>query len=707
MVVFDLKFLLGFLIKPKELTEKKKGVTLKTTKKELRSSSIKIEDPPNLIRLSKQSNFVHIEYELIPGKGKYQFDVLCWEQAAKIFFLDSTKMFKTINKNGLIYAPVCLRHVIKELSTEDLARLQSSVIEFDIFIDKNKLTNAAKADKTEVLYVREIDRDHEGFIELYSNDEPSVHTRSSFNKSNIKLPQQNLASLTFDEGFQEILLDIIEARTNQTAPSHLNFRNFVPPSTLPKSTDGLKPKKKAKEGKGGGKPKAEKAVTKMTLSANGEIFFTDPNSVIYSLEQYKASVSKIYVVMSVRELLSRSQKIFFNPLVVKINKITNFPIEIFNNTGYTDVYFKYRIPEIADCKSTEKPIGDTITFQEGHIYFTNNIAKIKLLEFLESKRFIVEIYLVRRYHSPELCPKLFGDKYTDRCLSKITANNTKVTDNDTDDLLLGYCSYDLSSLLKNIWDYRNISQLHTLQNTNFRHFNVDGKVGNDVNSLNLAYINKELTRIGGRFVKDWLLMEMSTCLSLEAFLLAPQAASLVLHQIPNTFKRLLIIIFDKELIKDSFTKILIHNKKCSMDNNILTGFVIDNGNNAMIYVEGIATGFILNFWNDISNYNSIQAKIFFNTDQAYESRLYEISSSQFGLHVVIMKIPLQHIFKEKMVYIKGNMPLLCSKALTRLYLLLHSRTLKSMLQYDLLPSVDELRALDIEYGVPLCNIYKT
>lgn len=54
-------------------------------------------------------------------------------------------------------------------------------------------------------------------------------------------------------------------------------------------------------------------------------------------------------------------------------------------------------------------------------------------------------------------------------------------------------------------------------------------------------------------------------------------------------------------------------------------------------------------------------KVFFNTDQTYETRLYNIDTQWTGFYVVNMKIPLECIFKNQKIYVKGNSPLPCQK----------------------------------------------
>lgn len=118
---------------------------------------------------------------------------------------------------------------------------------------------------------------------------------------------------------------------------------------------------------------------------------------------------------------------------------------------------------------------------------------------------------------------------------------------------------------------------------------------NDALSLNQINLAGLVTNLPTKsLLKEWVLLEGNSVLDLEAYLLAPQSAALVLHQVPNTFKRLLLIVTNKELARDWFRNILIHNQNVECGGlkpeDILTGFVIDNGNTFVVYVEGPAVG---------------------------------------------------------------------------------------------------------------------
>ncbi|XP_050299636.1 uncharacterized protein LOC126738377 [Anthonomus grandis grandis] len=745
MITFTIKILLAFNIKPPK--EKQKGHKSTKPHPEGKQKGKKPppppqeteQDPPYVLRLDQNFTTAHVEYELLPGKIKpYWIDVICWRNAAKIFTADGSKVFRTVSGNNLTFVPISIVHYLRELTIDELLTLQHHVIEFNIFSDKNKLGNAAKNNKTEIIYIREIDVDIKGFVEGYTDraKSTSLTKRSVLGKSegteedivSKSSKFDGLSRLKYDTDYADTFYEIIDYLSGTRPKEQLNFRDFIQACT-PLANDTKTPTKPPEEKKSKKsttqKPKPEKSTGKLTLRMQGEIFFTDSDTV-FTIENQRSEVNHLFVIPQVENLISRFQKIELNPIIIKLKSIQRFPVKVFENTDYTDLFLKYSIPCIAECTTSEKPMAETIRFMESHLFPTHKLSKIKLLEYLESKRFVVEVFGVQRYQLINSDPKMFGEKAEDRNISRI--DDPKVPKYSMDDpsktqvVPLAYCSYDLSSLLKNVWDFRANEQLHTPEHriTSEKLQQVDPPEASkqqaedeakcdflqryrvSINRINLGGI--EFSPSKKSPLKEWMLIEHDTVLDLEAYLLSPQSAALVLHQVPNTYKRLLVIFFAKEKAQTCLRNILTHNGRVMngelKDNDILTGFIIDNGNNFVIYVEGHSVGYILNVWQDIDGISPQEAKVFFNTDQAYEQRLYHVCNKFSGFNVINMKIPLQNIFTNQKTYVRGNVPLLCSRALTKLNLILLTGTMKLMFQHDLFPTMEELISLDIEYGVP-------
>lgn len=196
--------------------------------------------------------------------------------------------------------------------------------------------------------------------------------------------------------------------------------------------------------------------TTTILKMQGEVFFTD-NDCVFKAENYRSDVRQLYVIPHVDNLLTRSQKIQLNPIIIKLNSVENFPQQL---TGqFSELYCTYSIPDIAQFKSIQKPISTKINFRQSNFYSTCNAPKIKLLEFLGTKRLLVELYGVERYQNATENPKLYGKKPQDRNIAKIQLKRA-CSNQTVRNVLLAYCYFDLSSLLNNVWDFKAKEQLH-------------------------------------------------------------------------------------------------------------------------------------------------------------------------------------------------------------------------------------------------------
>lgn len=98
-------------------------------------------------------------------------------------------------------------------------------------------------------------------------------------------------------------------------------------SKTSKKSKGSRRSKKKKNGK---KKKAD--VFKAKISC--ETFFTDPILCTYRLENSDSSANCGFALVSVEKLLVLLQKLEYNPLVIKIMKINNLPVDVLQKEGW-------------------------------------------------------------------------------------------------------------------------------------------------------------------------------------------------------------------------------------------------------------------------------------------------------------------------------------------------------------------------------------
>lgn len=94
MITINISFLIAFSlaepkleqdVKKKDNEEKPKKN--KTAKNVDENSEVIEEKIKYMFEVGNPLKFLHIEYELIPGRPKYQIDVVCWGSIAKVLNL--------------------------------------------------------------------------------------------------------------------------------------------------------------------------------------------------------------------------------------------------------------------------------------------------------------------------------------------------------------------------------------------------------------------------------------------------------------------------------------------------------------------------------------------------------------------------------------------------------------------------------------------
>lgn len=84
-----------------------------------------------------------------------------------------------------------------------------------------------------------------------------------------------------------------------------------------------KEKKNKKE-----KKEKTKGVDTLKIVIPGEVFYTDPNISIYNLQTPSPVLTHGFILTTAEQLLSRLQKYSFNPLIIKIKKLSNLPVDV-------------------------------------------------------------------------------------------------------------------------------------------------------------------------------------------------------------------------------------------------------------------------------------------------------------------------------------------------------------------------------------------
>lgn len=631
---------------------------------------------------------VHLSYELIPGKCKYDLDVICWGTVSRVVTKEGQITLRTIIKRDKAWVPFAVDHNLGHLKLDEIRKLRDHVVKFSItyndVLARKTMMPTYQFEADESFYEFTVTGTQKDTLENYLRT--LVIKCSNFTKS-------ELISWLHSPDNYDKLYDIMD----EVAKEDMIQRcQIVGPS---KSRTQTLPVRRSN----------------VVITVNAEIFFAHPFCSIHSEKSITGPVSDAYVLIKVRSLMSMAQKLILNPLIIKIDKLKNIPTDILKSCGIHSIYFSYNIPAVLTFKSEPKPLSEKIKFDENHVYFTDEVEKIKLFEFLQSQRFYVEIYGNRTEIEEQPHCSLFGQEPDDYKISLIQSYYEEPERKLPNTILLAVAAYDVSSLLENFWNFKEIAQCHVPTSTFYQKSDAvnyedtiytEFTTTNEINLKSPKYQNYPL------LVPESVYLKLETTLKIEMYVMAPQAASLILHQFPNTFKRLFIIFHAENGARLFYEKVEAHNKEAfeAIKKNpnqkildledILTGFLLDNGNSFAMFIEGPSSGFILNAWHLVNHISAQEAKVFFNTESVFEKRLYQ-QFLEKGVFTVTLKLPLFNILSKYELYQKRNVPVPCMEALKKFSVLFHASSLRSIFQQNILPHPNELSSLDIEWGIPL------
>lgn len=197
---------------------------------------------------------------------------------------------------------------------------------------------------------------------------------------------------------------------------------------------------------------------------------------------------------------------------------------------------------------------------------------------------------------------------------------------------LAVACYNISSLLQCSWCFVADSPLMNPEFA-FATKTNDPLVFTDifnVQELNLACFTEE---IPSSCLSDDVLLKSGTSLKIEMFLQAPQSAPVKCLASPSIYQKMIVLTSNDLLATNLLNQILLHNQKCftaevvvtnflksgakakldketgrigfvsgvAENNEVVTGFMIDNVNWYVFFVEGSPTGLIMTLWQQMMN----------------------------------------------------------------------------------------------------------
>ncbi|XP_077181750.1 uncharacterized protein CFAP92 isoform X2 [Paroedura picta] len=465
------------------------------------------------------------------------------------------------------------------------------------------------------------------------------------------------------------------------------------------------------------------------------------NCVTSQLEEQSSRISNIYLSFSFEgPLMTQKQKQDLNPLIIKILSakcLPDTPVSIEELQCRCDpVYCKYKFHNLPPRQTRGRSHGTDVFFKDINVILAGTMIPEELREYLRGPPLEIEVHdRDKKMENITKKPSLFGEEPGDSKLghlnpvtSRYTVQNTMLFKKEIwhpygvakislSELLLGekhlnicvpihccsiqdtsICTTEIANWKAKAADSSMPAHLpmgHYLDSE--AHLKVRIEIGIPLSPEDdgTADTGTDYCPYGciiyildykNRSLLSFLLQEI-TEINAKAF----QLDSYPLH------------IIQKSLNTLKLTSKLSPEEISPMD--ILTGFHIMDGSIHLLVVEGLKDKALTKLWNKridrIQEAKTGRIEVFYNSQVSFHQRLY-VDLEAILFHIHLCK-PLSSITKQPLLYIRDMIPQACFQALSRLDYICHSKTLRDVVHYDLLPSAEMIISLSQEFGIPLAK----
>ncbi|XP_076288029.1 uncharacterized protein LOC143212780 [Lasioglossum baleicum] len=619
----------GFLVSTKSYenagSEKSTASKKKVTKKRRLEEEVNItEVASNIINTGGILTETHVEYELLPGYT-FKFDCRCWKTATKIYTENGDWCLRPIlcpvQENNYVWVIFSVHHEV-HLNETQLRILFNHVITYQIFPGRKKFSERAKKDKVKQLYTdpEAINIQSNDFLELYPSEW----------KDNIRSkPEPTVVKHETDEFSITSYLDVIPDSRHQHKFWKMIRKDRFPserleielaPAEVPLKTKKLKHTKKQ-----------EAIVQKLSLAA-GNLFSNMGTITCWTRMWQISSISSTFIYTQCDNILSNNKlRRALNNISIKLEQMSNFPDDIVIQNGFSYLYVK------ADFigRTIVTPyyaIAKTIYFEFMQSFVSEEFQAEELISFLGTKLLTFQVIGVR-------------SRNTGKSLISIPKTQSKEPSMlEKEAVLLGFASFDLSDLLRGLWEVKLTGSLRQPTNTN----DCSGE-----DSLNSSPFTYDILTMFGTVLK----IKVRSAHDLRMI------HQMVLEHI-RSFNRIFLILEDYPLADNILADVFSHNCtlfsniEASEDNNvkveetskdILTGFAIDSCNRYYIFLEGLAKGYLLKVWERVAKLES--KSVFYDSSAVFLVRLYKDFICIGGVLKLKLSEPLEVQLRQHSMYI--------------------------------------------------------
>lgn len=117
-----------------------------------------------------------------------------------------------------------------------------------------------------------------------------------------------------------------------SSDAHMTIENLVVDDSNSKTKQGTAAGRKKKDKKD---KKDKKAISSgpLAITISGEVFFTDPNMTVHRIAKSDPEIYDGYALLTVKNLMTRTQKNEMNPLVINVKKVLKLPAAVLAKHG--------------------------------------------------------------------------------------------------------------------------------------------------------------------------------------------------------------------------------------------------------------------------------------------------------------------------------------------------------------------------------------
>ncbi|KZC06066.1 hypothetical protein WN55_07152 [Dufourea novaeangliae] len=327
-----------------------------------------------------------------------------------------------------------------------------------------------------------------------------------------------------------------------------------------------------------------------------------------------------------------------NPISIKLEQMSNFPYDIVIKSGFNYLYAKIMFVDQTIMTPYYIPTR-TIYFEFMKCFLNEEFQATELISFLGTKLLTVEIIGIRRKNVAKPLVSVSQKPGTKKSVKEPDTH-------EKEDVLLCFASFDVSDLLRGLWEVRLIGSVSQPNNMHCVSIN-DNNAEND--QKNSPLTNDILTLFG------------------------------------TTIKIKVHVACDLHVVEEA-TK------------NILTGFAIDANDQYYIFLEGLANGYLLKIWEKIAKLSNEEGYVFYNSTCVFLTRLYTDFMPLGGFLTLKLSESLETELLHHGLYIGKTGKTFRANVLRTIGLMKLTSTMTSLSQKCLLPNTTAVKYLFHEIG---------